>query len=121
MHARLVYSFSMTVFALLIGFYALLSFAVFFGETNRELFMPLFSTICAVLIIWTAVKLWRGEDAYLLSAASTFIVAGITGYFLIPAGLSFQPLVILILVSFLVALTLLGALLIGNVQKTLRG
>lgn len=120
MSARTVYSLSMTVFAFLVGFYALLSFAVFFGETNKELFVPVFATLCAGVIVWTAVTLWRGGNAYFLTAASTLLVAGTTGYLVLPTSASLSPLYIIIFASFLLSLALLGALLTQHVKENLR-
>jgi len=111
----------MTVFALLIAFYSALSLGVFFGKTNREVFFPIFITFCAVVLVVTAFRLWRGHDAYLLTAISTFLVAGITGWLILPFDAPLSPMFVIVLVSFLFSLALLVGLIAQNVRHTLRG
>ena len=119
MNARTIYASIMTLFAVIIGFYAVMTLAFFFGETNKEWSFPLFITVSAILMIWTTVTLWRKKDALVLTAVCTAIVAGIGAWIFIPGQGSLDGAYLLLVATFLLALGMLVGLASSAIRKAL--
>jgi hypothetical protein len=118
MNIRRLYAILVSLLALLVSFYAVMTLAFAFGERTTEWQFPLFITIVAALIVWTAITLWRGKEAFWLTAASTLLVTGILGWIIIPSG-SRDGAYFLLALAFLVAAGSLLALLTKSVRTAL--
>lgn len=119
MNIRTIYASAMTLFALLTGYYAIMTLAFFFGEIRTEWAFPVLIAISAALIIWTAVRLWRGTDALIHTGVSLLIITGIVGLIAIPPG-TWDLGFILIVLAGVASLALLAGLLSERVRKALR-
>lgn len=108
-----------TVYALFTAFYALMSLAFFFGESRSEWVFPLLILLVALLTVWTAIALWTGKDALVLTGISLAVVTALIGWIALPPR-TWEASFILIVVIGVLGAALLVSLLSSRVRSALR-